>query len=109
MYGAFHPIEFIQSPKNTTRKILPYVIAGNLCESGDVFTVNDNDELAPRMFPELEIGDLMLMGMVGAYSYSMMSEYNSMNLPAAVLIGLDGSAQLIERRGTFEDLLRREV
>lgn len=108
LYGAHHPVEFIQSgiPSGVSKK---YVIAGNLCESGDVFTVNDNDELAPRVFPELAVGDLMVMGMVGAYSYSMMSEYNSMNLPAAVLLASDGAPRLIERRGNFEDLLRREV
>ena len=108
MYGAYHPIEFIQSGESSGKQ-QPYVIAGNLCESGDVFTVNDNDELAPRVFPELKIGDLMVMGMVGAYSYSMMSEYNSMSLPAAVLLCSDGSTRLIERRGTLEDLFRREV
>lgn len=109
MYGAFHPIEFIQKTKRDTEIQQPYVIAGNLCESGDIFTVNENHELIPRLFPKLEIGDLMLMGMTGAYSYSMMSEYNSMSLPAAVLLAPDGTYRLIERRGTFEDLLRREV
>lgn len=109
MYGAYHPIDFIQTKSVENKNQLPYVIAGNLCESGDVFTVNDNDELEPRIFPELQIGDLMLMGMVGAYSYSMMSEYNSMNLPAAVLLHPDGTYKLIERRGTLEDLFRREV
>jgi diaminopimelate decarboxylase len=108
LYGAFHPMKFIT--KNPTpgpkRK---YVIAGNLCESGDVFTVDEDGRLTPREFPELHIGDLMQMGIVGAYSYSMMSEYNSMNLPAAILVKEDGTHKLIERRGNFDDLVRREV
>jgi diaminopimelate decarboxylase len=109
MYGAYHEIEVIKRGQPDNSKLMPYVIAGNLCESGDVFTVNDNQELLPRLFPKLAIGDLMLMHTVGAYSYSMMSEYNSMNLPAAVLLKNDGEFKLIERRGNFEDLLRREV
>lgn len=109
LYGAYHPIEFISMNSTTSSEKKNYVVAGNLCESGDVFTVDYEGRLLPREFQNLHVGDLMLMGVVGAYSYSMMSEYNSMNLPASVLIRTDGDIQLIERRGTFEDLLRREV
>lgn len=108
-YGAFHPIHFVVKDTARLKKSKNYVIAGNLCESGDVFTVNEKHELAPRSFPELAVGDLMVMGKVGAYSHAMMSEYNSMSLPASVMVHPDGSHTLIERRGTFEDLIRREI
>ncbi len=108
LYGAYHPIEFISLDSSSSEK-KNYVVAGNLCESGDVFTVDHEGRLMPREFQTLQVGDLMLMGIVGAYSYSMMSEYNSMNLPASVLIRANGKPELIERRGTFEDLLRREI
>jgi diaminopimelate decarboxylase len=84
------------------------VIGGYLCESGDIFTRGENGELLPRTFPELRLGDLMVMDLIGAYSHAMKSEYNSMNLPASVLVKSDGGVQVIERRGTLEDIMRRE-
>jgi diaminopimelate decarboxylase len=51
----------------------------------------------------------MVMGMVGAYSHAMKSEYNSMNLPASVLLQTNGTAKVVERRGNLEDVMRREV
>jgi len=63
----------------------------------------------PRMFPELRVGDIMVMANVGAYSHAMKNEYNSMNLPASVLIDASGHARIIERRGTLDDIMRREL
>ena len=51
----------------------------------------------------------MVMGIVGAYSHAMKSEYNSMNLPASVLLSTNGTAKVIERRGILEDIMRREI
>ncbi len=107
MYGSYHPIRFVYRKQPTSER--DYVIAGYLCESGDVFTVSADGELLPRRFKELSIGDIMVMGNIGAYSHSMKSEYNSMNLPASVLIQSDGKVRVIERRGTVEDLIRREI
>ena len=107
MYGSWHPIRFIR--RQDRPGAADYVIAGYLCESGDVFTVTADGTLAPRPFPTLAVGDLMVMGHVGAYAHAMKSEYNSMNLPASVMIGRDGAAHVVERRGTLADLMRREV
>ena len=109
MYGSYHPIRFIAADGTKREKQAEYVIAGYLCESGDVFTVGSDGTLLPRRYPEIRVGDLMVMGHVGAYSHAMKSEYNSMNLPASVLIRSDGTDELIERRGTLEDVTRREV
>lgn len=109
MYGSYHPISFIGAEERKMDGEKSYVIGGNLCESGDVFTVEADGTLAPRKFPNLQIGDLMIMGMIGAYSYSMKSEYNSMNLPASVLVDIDGNEKIIERRGTVDDIMRREM
>jgi diaminopimelate decarboxylase len=38
----------------------------------------------------------------------MKSDYNSMNLPPSILLMADGSAKVIERRGTLDDVMRRE-
>ena len=109
MYGSFHPIRFSSQSDRPTKSEVDYVIAGYLCESGDVFTVDDTGTLIPRTFTHVEVGDIMVMAGVGAYAHSMKSEYNSMNLPASVLIGVDGQHRVIERRGTIDDIMRREV
>ena len=51
----------------------------------------------------------MVMADVGAYSHAMKSEYNSMNLPASVLVESSGRVRVIERRGTLDDVMRREM
>jgi len=109
MDGSYHDIKFI-SPDNSIRSGDSFaVVAGNLCESGDVFTIDESGELQPRLFPNVKLGDLMVMGNIGAYSHAMKSEYNSINLPPSVMVSPDDTVKLIERRGTLEDLLRREV
>lgn len=109
MYGSYHPIEIVSADARPLSGALPYVIAGYLCESGDVFTRGEKGELLPRIFPELRLGDLAVMGLIGAYSHAMKSEYNSMNLPASVLITRNGAIKVIERRGTLYDIMRREL
>jgi diaminopimelate decarboxylase len=111
MYGSYHPIRFISSDLRSPGKAQDYVIAGYLCESGDVFTVSTDGTgtLAPRSFNEVRVGDLMVMSHVGAYSHSMKSEYNSMNLPASLLIGQEGAITVVERRGNLNDIMRREL
>lgn len=109
MYGSWHPIRFIAHDGRAPGPVQDYVIAGYLCESGDVFTVAADGTLAPRPFPRLAVGDLMVMGHVGAYAHAMKSEYNSMNLPASVLIDRHGHPRVIERRGTLADIMRREL
>lgn len=109
MYGSYHPITFISGDGRAQSGSHEYVIAGYLCESGDVFTVTEDGELAPRRFPEVRLGDLMVMGHIGAYSHAMKSEYNSMALPPSLMKMCDGSVRVIERRGTLEDVMGREV
>ncbi len=111
MYGSYHPIRFVRRNTTAGNQRSAYVVAGYLCESGDVFTVRSDGSgvLEPREFRELSVGDLMVMGCTGAYAHAMKSEYNSMNLPASVLVSEDGSARVIERRGTLDDIMRREV
>ena len=110
LYGAYHPIRFVP-PTDAEPRLAraDYVVAGYLCESGDVFTVAKDHTLEPREFPQVRVGDVMVMAGVGAYSHSMKSEYNSMNLPASVLIDRSGRARVIERRGTLQDVMRREL
>ena len=108
LYGSYHPIRFIRRG-TAASGMRDYVVAGYLCESGDVFTVTADGTLAPRSFPTLAVGDLMVMSHVGAYAHAMKSEYNSMNLPASVLVDRQGQTLVIERRGTLDDIMRREL
>ena len=110
LYGAYHPIRFVaREPGRAAGPEADYVVAGYLCESGDVFTAHEDGSLAPRRLPKVEVGDLMAMAGVGAYAHAMKNEYNSMNAPLSVLLREDGGVQVIERRGTVDDLMRREV
>jgi len=80
------------------------VVAGNLCESGDVFTRVDG-RTATRALDPVEVGDLLAFCDAGAYGFSMGSHYNARLLPPEVLID-GGEARLVRERQTFDDLVR---
>jgi diaminopimelate decarboxylase len=101
-YGAYHHI-VNASRKSKSRE--EYVVAGNLCESGDVFTRDAMGNVIPRMLDHTEVGDLIAFLDAGAYGFSMASHYNARLLPPEVM--LDGaSTRLIRERQTLEDLVR---
>lgn len=107
MYGSHHEVSLIRHGKTVEGKTRPSVIAGPLCESGDVFTQVEGGEVAPRELPAAEIGDLAIFHDAGAYGASMSSNYNSRPLIPEVLI--DGeNIRLIRRRQTIEELLALE-
>ena len=76
-------------------------LAGKFCESGDVL-VRD------ICLPELESGDLVAIPSSGAYAPSMASNYNLNPRPAIVMVG-NGSARLIRRRETFDDMMAADI
>jgi diaminopimelate decarboxylase len=76
-------------------------VAGMHCESGDVLI----DDVA---LPTPRRGDLLAVPATGAYTLAMASNYNGVTRPAAVLVR-DGSARVIRRRETIDDLLRTEL
>jgi diaminopimelate decarboxylase len=78
-----------------------YTVCGKHCESGDVLV-----ERAP--LPEPRRGDLLAVPATGAYTLAMASNYNAVARPAAVLVS-DGSARLIRRRETLDDVLGFEA
>lgn len=108
MYGSYHHIEVLG--KDLAQGTESIVVAGPLCESGDVFTRGGADEeLNPRQLPRPEIGDLLVLRDAGAYGYAMSSNYNSIGRAPQVWINADGSAELISRRETIEDILKPET
>jgi diaminopimelate decarboxylase len=105
MYGAFHRISVWQA--SAAAALEPVVLAGPLCESGDVFTRDSEELLQPRLLPTLQGGDLVLIHDAGAYGATMSSNYNSLGRAAQVWVE-NGTPHLIARRETFEDLVRTE-
>ncbi len=101
-YGSYHEIVLCNNIGG--RKTDKFMVAGNLCESSDVFT-EGKKEL--RELPVPNEGDFLAMLNAGAYGYSMASNYNSRLKPACVLL-LNGKEQVIAERDSFEDLLDKE-
>ncbi len=105
MYGAYHHIEILG--KGGGRPAEPCIVAGPLCESGDVFTRDANEFLAPRPLPRPEPGDLLVLQDAGAYGAAMSSNYLSLGRVPQVLWD-KGAARLISRRETVDDVVRTE-
>src|SRR5205085_2355466 len=101
-YGAYHHI--VNASRESAAKE-DVVVAGNLCESGDVFTRNANGEVETRRIDVTQPGDLIAFRDAGAYGFSMASHYNARLLPPEVMV--DGAeVMLIRERQTFDDLVR---
>ena len=105
MYGSYHRIEVLG--KSGGGSLKPQVVAGPLCESGDVFTRDAGELLDPRPLPDCEIGDLVLIRDAGAYGYAMSSNYCSTGRVPQVWVD-DGKAFLISRREAVDDIVRTE-
>ncbi len=105
MYGSYHAISIVG--KGASRPLEPFVVAGPLCESGDVFTRDEHELLEPRDLPRPEPGDLVVLHDAGAYGAAMSSNYVSLGR-AAQVYWQDGRASLISRRETLDDIVARE-
>ena len=99
MYGAVHPMRALTSLGRPIGDGAPDTIQvrvdGPICKSTDTLGVTD--------FPPLERGDLVAIGMVGAYGSSMASTYNGRPRPPE--IAWDGeSLAVLRRRGSVRSL-----
>jgi len=114
LYGAYHPMAICAAggaedrgrgrPGSPMREV---IVGGPLCESGDIFTQEEGGFVAHRSLPEAKVGDFLIIGCAGAYSYAMASNYNSKPLVAEVLIE-GGKPHLVRRRQTPADILAGE-
>jgi diaminopimelate decarboxylase len=77
-------------------------VVGKHCEAGDIVV---KDEFLPS---DVRPGDLVAVPGTGAYCRSMASNYNHVPRPPVIAVG-DGSARVIVRRETEEDLLALDV
>jgi diaminopimelate decarboxylase len=107
MYGSFHAISVLRRD-GSHGPSQPTVVAGPLCESGDVFTQGDGGVVLPRDLPAAEVGDLLVIHDTGAYGASMSSNYNTRPLVAEVLVN-GAEPRLIRRRQTVDELLALEL
>ena len=103
-YGSFHPIWFDGDNLGPEQDL---IVAGPVCESGDVLTQKDEEPVA-RKLPLPNPRDCIVIGGAGAYGYAMSSNYNTQPLLPEVVV--DGNKlTLSRRRQTLKDILREEV
>ena len=117
LYGAYHPMAICPAASEPGRPSGPgrprprpsrdVVVAGPLCESGDIFTQEEGGFVSRRSLPDAAVGDYLVIGRAGAYGYVMSSNYNSKPLVAEVLIE-NGKPHSVRKRQTFEDIIRGE-
>jgi diaminopimelate decarboxylase len=75
LYDAYHAIENLDARAGS--ELRPYIIAGTVCESSDIFA-------SGRMLPQLRRGDLVSIKSAGAYGQSMSSRYNMHDTPRVI-------------------------
>ena len=100
LYGSGY--EVFAPMATSADRTRPIRLVGKHCESGDVLAWN------ARIPAEVKIGDLLATPVTGAYGHSMGSNYNMARRPAVVFVA-DGSARLVVRRETEDDLLARDL
>jgi diaminopimelate decarboxylase len=98
LYGAWHAIEAV-SPR-AGAPILADIV-GPVCETTDTLGVG-------RLLPPVDVGDRIAIRDAGAYGSVMASNYNRRPTAAEVLVQA-GTARLIRRRQTVEDMLQWET
>ena len=76
-------------------------LAGRCCESGDLIGEGMKIQAPER-------GDIAAVLVTGAYNYSMASNYNRIPRPPIVAVE-GGTARLVVKRETYEDLVKNEL
>lgn len=99
MYQAKYTAQVANKPCDIDSQKV--TIAGKFCESGDILIKDIN-------LPELEEGDILCVFNTGAYNYSMASNYNRFQKPAAVLVN-NSQSDIIINRESLDDLISHDV
>ena len=98
LYSAKHGVEFSEY----TDKEGLYDVVGYLCETGDFIRKGVEGKLPKE-------GSLAVVKDVGAYGYSMASNYNSIPKPPEVLVREDGTIKLIRKGEALEEMFQGVV
>lgn len=103
-YGSYHPIVVVDNCNGKDgEKSEKVAVCGNICESGDVFTRNE-EGIADRELPPIKEGDVLALLVAGAYGFSMASNYNTRPRPPEVLVS-GSKAKLIRKREDMAHVL----
>lgn len=97
LYNAYHEIRALKKKPN---RVIADVV-GPICESGDFLAKK-------RYVPQLNKGELIAVMSVGAYGFSMSSNYNSRTRSAEVMVS-GRKSYLIRKRESMKDLIKGEV
>jgi len=109
MYGSYHHISLLPvDGRALGDATVESVVAGPLCESGDVFTQLEGGKVETRALPVAQVGDYLVFHDTGAYGASMSSNYNSRPLIPEVLFE-NGAVREIRRAQTIQELLALEL
>ena len=96
LYSSWHDVTAV---KQTDTQEKTYELVGPVCESAD--------SLAKDRILKIKEGSIVAIHDVGAYGYTMASNYNSRLKPPEILV--DGSkVSLIKKRESFEELISLE-
>ncbi len=118
LYGSCHPFfiisqkgELLSSEFMTDKlsRCTEKVIVGTCCESGDSQSLDETGHIIPRKMADCEVCDYVIVGGAGAYTSSMsLFNYNSHVQIAEILLKSDGTAKIIRKRQTLEQILVNE-
>lgn len=107
MYGSYHEISIVAADGRALGPNRDVVVAGPLCESGDVFTQEEGGVVVTRSLPEAQVGDYLVLHDAGAYGAAMSSNYNTRRLATEVLVH-EGADTVIRARQSIDHILQFE-
>ncbi len=90
----------IAANKANMKKTEVITLAGRICETD---LLGENMPVQP-----VEAGDIIAVLATGAFNHSMASNYNKLPVPPVVMVR-DGSARVVVKRQTFEDMLVNDI
>jgi diaminopimelate decarboxylase len=97
LYGAYHEIVPVEAKERDT---FTTDVVGPVCETTDFLARG-------RELCRVKRGDLLALKDVGAYGFTLSSNYNSRPRPAEVLVDAQ-TYQIVRKRESYEDLVRGE-
>ena len=98
MYDAYHEVAVANKADLAGAEM--YDIVGPICESGDIIARD-------RKLPLIEPGDVIAVFDVGAYGFSMSSQYNGRCRCTEIMVS-DGSVDVIREQEHYGDLIAKQ-
>lgn len=95
MYGSYHHVTVLG--KENSKPEYTYDVVGSLCENCDKFAID-------RELPKIDTGDIVVIHDTGAHGHAMGFNYNGKLRSAELLLNEDGTASMIRRAETYDDL-----